>query len=51
MMKPVYMKRQENQFFNAMRLDMELEEKIKSFADKEKLTARVQREFVVKVEV
>ena len=32
-----------------MRLDMELEEKMKSFADKEKLTARVQREFVVKV--
>ena len=44
-----YMKRQESQFFDAMRLDMELEEKIKSFADKEKLTARVQREFVVKV--
>lgn len=42
-----YMKRQESQFFDAMRLDMELEEKIKSFADKEKLTARVQREFVV----
>ena len=30
-----YMKRQENQFFDAMRLDMELEEKIKSFAEKE----------------
>ena len=44
-----YMKRQESQFFDAMRLDMELEEKTKSFADKEKLTARVQREFVVKV--
>ena len=44
-----YMKRQESQFFDAMRLDMELEEKMKSFADKEKLTARVQREFVVKV--
>ena len=29
-----YMKRQESQFFDAMRLDMELEEKIKSFADK-----------------
>lgn len=44
-----YMKRQESQFFDTMRLDMELEEKIKSFADKEKLTAKVQREFVVKV--
>ena len=39
-MKPVYMKRQENQFFNAMRLDMEL---------KEKIEALVQREFWVKV--
>ena len=45
-----YMKRQENQFFDAMRLDMELEEKIKSFAEKEKLTAKVQREFVLRVE-
>ena len=46
-----YMKRQENQFFDAMRLDMELEEKMKSFAEKQKLTARVQREFVVQVTV
>ena len=45
-----YMKRQESQFFDAMRLDMELEEKIKSFAEKEKLTARVQREFVVVID-
>ena len=45
-----YMKRQESQFFDAMRLDMELEEKMKSFADKEKLTARVQREFIISVE-
>lgn len=44
-----YMKRQENQFFDAMRLDMELEEKIKTFAEKEKLTAKVQREFVVTI--
>ena len=44
-----YMKHQESQFFDAMRLDMELEEKMKSFADKEKLTARVQREFVVTI--
>lgn len=44
-----YMKRQENQFFDAMRLDMELEEKIKSFIEKEKLTAKVQREFVVTI--
>ena len=45
-----YMKRQESQFFDAMRLDMELEEKIKSFAEKEKLTAKVQREFVVVID-
>lgn len=45
-----YMKRQESQFFDAMRLDLELEEKIKSFAEKEKLTAKVQREFVLRVE-
>ena len=41
-----YMKRQESQFFDAMRLDMGLEEKIKSFAEKEKLTAKVKREFL-----
>ena len=46
-----YMKRQESQFFDAMRLDMGLEEKIKSFAEKEKLTAKVKREFLVTVEV
>ena len=43
------MKRQENQFFDAMRLDMELEEQIKAFTEKEKLTAKVTREFVVEV--
>ena len=46
-----YMNRQENQFFDAMRLDMELEEKIKAFAEKEKLTAKVKREFLLTVEV
>ena len=44
-----YMKRQENQFFDAMRLDMELEEKINSFVEKEKLTAKVQREFIITI--
>ncbi len=39
----------ENQFFDAMRLDVELEERIKKFAEQEKLTAKVIREFVVKV--
>lgn len=44
-----YMKRQESQFFDAMRLDMELEEKIKSFADNEKLTEKIQREFIIRI--
>lgn len=44
-----YMKRQENQFFDAMRLDMELEEEIKSFSEKEKVTVTIQREFVIQV--
>ncbi len=39
----------ENQFFDAMRLDMELEESIKKFAEQEKLTAKVTREFVIEV--
>ena len=43
------MKRQENQFFAQMQLDIELEEKIKQFYEKEKLTAKVQREFIVEV--
>lgn len=46
-----YMKRQESQFFDAMRLDRELEEKMKSFAEREKLTTKVQREFILRVEV
>ena len=45
-----YMKRQESQFFDAMRLDRELEEKMKSFAEREKLTTKVQREFILRVE-
>ena len=45
-----YMKRQESQFFDAMRLDMELKEKMKSFAEREKLTTKVQREFILRVE-
>ncbi len=39
----------ENQFFDAMRLDVELEEQIRKFTEQEKLTAKVIREFVVKV--
>lgn len=44
-----YMKRQEGQFFEAMRLDMELDEKIKIFSDKETVVAKKQKEFVVEV--
>lgn len=46
-----YMKKQEGQFFDSMRLDLELEQKIKEFTEREKLTARVTREFVLKVEM
>ena len=45
-----YLSRQENQFFDAMRLDLELEEQLKALAAREKLTAKVTREFVVRVE-
>ena len=45
-----YMSKQENQFFDAMRLDLELEEQMKALAEKEKLTAKVVREFVIKME-
>lgn len=44
-----WMKRQENLFFAQMQLDMELEEKMKQFGEQEKLTAKVQREFVVNI--
>ena len=44
------MSKQENQFFNAMRLDLELEEQIKTLAENEKLTAKAVREFVIKLE-
>ena len=33
-----YMSKQENQFFDAMRLDLELEEQMKALAEKEKST-------------
>ncbi len=50
LLRQEYMKKQESQFFDAMRLDLKLEEQIKEFTEKEKLTAKVTREFVVKVE-
>lgn len=50
LLRQEYMKKQENQFFDAMRFDLELEEQIKIFTEKERLIARVTREFVLKVE-
>jgi len=41
----------ESQFFDVMRLDVELEEQIRAFAEKEKLTAKIIREFMIRVEV
>lgn len=43
------MKGRESQFFDAMRLDVELEEQVKQFAEQEKLTAKTTREFVIEV--
>lgn len=45
-----YLKKQESQFLDVMRLDLELECQVKDFTEKEKLTAKVTREFVLKVE-
>ena len=45
-----YMSKQENQFFDAIRLDLELEEQMKALGEKEQLTAKVVREFVIKME-
>lgn len=45
-----YMSSQENQFFESMQLDLELEEKIKALAENEKLTAKAVREFIIRLE-
>ncbi len=50
LLRQEYMKKQENQFFDAMRLDLELKEQIERFTEKEKLRGKVTREFVLKVE-
>lgn len=44
------LKKQESRFFDALRADAELEEQLKAMAEREKLTARVTREFLLKVE-
>lgn len=48
-LRQAFMKKQESQFFDAMRLDMELEEQIKRFTETERLTATVTREFILRV--
>lgn len=50
LLRQEYMKKQESQFFDSMRLDMELEQQIQEFIDQEKMTAKVTREFIVRVE-
>lgn len=49
-LRQAFMKKQESQFFDAMRLDMELEGQIKKFTEAERLTATVTREFIVRIE-
>ena len=44
-----YMKREENQFFDAMRLDLELEEQIKAFMDNEKIDISIVRDFIITI--
>ena len=44
------LQRQEKQFFDALRVDVELEEQLQTLAAREKLTAKVSREFVVRVQ-
>lgn len=43
-------KKEDGLFFDQIRLDLQLEEKIKAFVDNEKMTAKMQRQFVIKVE-
>lgn len=44
------LKKQDSQFFEAMQLDIEIEKQVNEFLGKEKLTAKVIRQFVVEVE-
>lgn len=44
------LKKQDSQFFEAMQLDIEIENQVNEFLGKEKLTAKVIRQFVVEVE-
>ena len=42
-----YMAKQEGQFFEAMRLELNLEEKLRALTERDKPTARITREFVL----
>jgi len=44
-----YMAKQESQFFDAMKIDLEMEEKIKALMEKDSLSAGVTREFVIQI--
>jgi len=43
------MAKQESQFFDAMKIDLEMEEKIKALMEKDSLSAGVTREFVIQI--
>ena len=43
-------KKEDGLFFDQMRLDLQLEEEIKAFVDNAKMTAKVQRQFIIEVE-
>ena len=43
------MQKQEMQFFEEMQLNLKLEKDIKEFIEKEKLTVRMTRDFIIKV--
>lgn len=45
------LKKQDSRFFEQMQQDVELEQRINKFLGKEKLTAKVVRQFVIKMEV
>ena len=45
-----YLTMQENQFFETMKLDLELEGKLKSLTEKDIVTAKTIREFAIDVE-
>ena len=50
MLRQTVFKQEENQFFETMRLDLELEDGIKEITDAEKITAKAVREFLIKVD-